>query len=231
MDDFANPLFLDVETILQIHAEQIAAYGGDSGIRDSTLLESAAHAPLNVWQYQEGADIYDLAASYCFHLASNHPFIDGNKRTGLAAALKFLSVNGLDPARRGTYPPKFQIPDDELAGAVIARITGSISHDDFAQTLFQAVGAAPVTDALAARPELDPKSIANMSFESENQKRAYVADLLLTTVRGVLMELSQKFCIKPERFEVADQTTHRTLIKNAIAQYQSQFGMTIEEPD
>ena len=86
---------------MAIHAEVLAAHGGRPGIRDRALLESAVAAPQASF---EGAallnDPVEIAAAYLFYLCRNHPFVDGNKRTGLAAALVFLDLNGRlgDPA-------------------------------------------------------------------------------------------------------------------------------------
>lgn len=89
---------LDVEGALAIHAEVLAAHGGGAGIRSRALLESAVAAP------QAGfggrslfGDGVEIAAAYLFYLCSNHPFVDGNKRTALAACLVFLQVNDLLP--------------------------------------------------------------------------------------------------------------------------------------
>jgi len=91
------PIFLKLNRVLQIHETQIAKFGGSSGIRDLGLLESALAMP----QASFGgaflhADVYEMAAAYLFHIVSNHPFLDGNKRTGTATALFFLTLNGID---------------------------------------------------------------------------------------------------------------------------------------
>ena len=91
-----EPLFLDVEDVLEIHASQLAIYGGAEGLRDRGLLESAVAQP----QVSFGGElanegVFAMAAAYLFHIVRNHPFIDGNKRTGLLAALVFLDLNGI----------------------------------------------------------------------------------------------------------------------------------------
>ena len=93
--------FLTVEEVIAIHADQIARYGGDPGLRDRGLLESAVHAARNVAAYGESLDLCDLAAAYVFHLAENQSFIDGNKRAALASALVFLHQN--DVSERSPY--------------------------------------------------------------------------------------------------------------------------------
>jgi death-on-curing protein len=99
-----EPEFLTVEDVLQIHGEQLAAYGGVAGVRDVGLLESAVMIPqASFGQEYLHEDLAQMAAAYAFHLAQNQPFLDGNKRTGLVAALVFLDLNGvivIDPQER-----------------------------------------------------------------------------------------------------------------------------------
>ena len=92
--------FLSVEDVLSLHEDAINTWGGTHGIRDRGLLESAVGAATNVALYDEAADIYDVAAAYAYHVAQNQPFLDGNKRAGLAAAASFLFVNGIDLSDR-----------------------------------------------------------------------------------------------------------------------------------
>lgn len=89
---------LTVAAVEAIHAEVLAAHGGARGIRDETLLESAVAAPQATMMGQTLiSDPIEIAAAYLFYLCRNHPFIDGNKRTALAACLVFLESNGLLP--------------------------------------------------------------------------------------------------------------------------------------
>jgi death-on-curing protein len=94
-------LYLTAEAVKAIHEEVLAAHGGSPGLRDLALLESAVAAPQATYGgealLKEGVEI---AAAYLFYLCSNHPFVDGNKRTALAACLVFLEANGRlpDPA-------------------------------------------------------------------------------------------------------------------------------------
>ena len=99
-----EPLFLTLAEILEIHNNQVKVYGGKTGLRDLGLLRSATAQP------QAGfggeflhEDLYTMAAAYAFHIAQNRPFIDGNKRTGLVAALVFLEMNNIsihDPKQK-----------------------------------------------------------------------------------------------------------------------------------
>jgi death on curing protein len=89
--------FLSVAYVLRLHEDQIDAYGGDLGVRDMGLIESAVAQPQATFMgtYLH-TDVFEMAAAYAFHLAESQAFTDGNKRTGLAAAYHFLGLNGYD---------------------------------------------------------------------------------------------------------------------------------------
>ena len=92
---------LTAAAVKAIHAEVIAANGGSEGLRDEGLLESAIAAPQATFGGEAlMQDAGEIAAAYLFYLCRNHPFVDGNKRTALAACLVFLDVNGLLPKRK-----------------------------------------------------------------------------------------------------------------------------------
>lgn len=92
-----SPTFLTVESVAAIHRMQLEEFGGSPGIRDQTLLESAvSQASASFGGRFLHQDLFEMAAAYLFHIVQNHPFVDGNKRAGLASALTFLHVNGLD---------------------------------------------------------------------------------------------------------------------------------------
>jgi death-on-curing protein len=100
----ADPIFLSVEEVLGLHDDQLRLFSGSSGLRDRRALESAVAVPASTF---DGAylhqDLFHMAAAYAFHIAENQPFVDGNKRTGLNAALVFLDLNGwvvTDPEMR-----------------------------------------------------------------------------------------------------------------------------------
>jgi death-on-curing protein len=90
-----EPVWIDLEVVLAIHDEQLAEHGGQAGVRDRGLLESAKARPQNQFAYGEHA-LPRLAASYAFGISRNHPFLDGNKRTSLVVAELFLDLNGLE---------------------------------------------------------------------------------------------------------------------------------------
>ena len=81
--------------VLAIHAAQIEAHGGAPGLRNEALLESALARPRNLAAYS-APDVAALAAAYAFGIVRNHPFVDGNKRTGFVVAATFLRLNGFD---------------------------------------------------------------------------------------------------------------------------------------
>lgn len=91
-----EPRWINRRALLYLHAASLAEHGGASGIRDEGLLESALARPLNRFQYEPDSDIATLASSYCFGLAKNHPFVDGNKRAAFQALGLFLLINGFE---------------------------------------------------------------------------------------------------------------------------------------
>ena len=113
-----EPRFLLLEEVLGIHAHQIEMYGGSFGVRDAGLLQSAVAAPQAAFagELLHGS-LFEMAAAYLFHLARNHPFIDGNKRVALASALVFLELNGLS----------IDAPDEDLVHLVVRVAAGEES--------------------------------------------------------------------------------------------------------
>lgn len=90
MDDV---LFLALDDVVAIHAEQLARYGGTAGMLSQHALASAMAAPQTLWAYEPEADLFLLAAAYAYHLAQAHAFVDGNKRMAYLTTLTFLAVN------------------------------------------------------------------------------------------------------------------------------------------
>jgi death-on-curing protein len=91
----SEPIWLDVDEVIDMHAEQLANFGGPEGVRDRGLLESAILRPVNQWHYGQ-TDMAALAAAYAFGLARNHAFVDGNKRIAFHAMMVFLRANGIE---------------------------------------------------------------------------------------------------------------------------------------
>ena len=121
-----DPVFLTLDHVLQFHDDVLAADGGAEGLRDRGLLDSAVHAP----QASYGAtwlvgDLFDMAAAYMFHIARNHAFVDGNKRTALLATLVFLGLNGFEIDR----------DDQRLDDAVLAVAVGTFTREDASRVL------------------------------------------------------------------------------------------------
>jgi death-on-curing protein len=111
------PKFLSLAEVIEIHQDQIVRYGGASGIRDIELLKSALGMPSVTFGGEFlHTDICQMAAAYLFHLTKNHPFVDGNKRVGVVAALVFLALNAFD----------FTAPEDELVEMVLAIVWGEM---------------------------------------------------------------------------------------------------------
>jgi death-on-curing protein len=89
---------LSIGSVREIHAEAIRQFGGLRGIRDENLLASAVLAPQSSFGGKSPyADIVEIAAAYLFYICKNHPFLDGNKRTAMMAAIVFLRFNGIEP--------------------------------------------------------------------------------------------------------------------------------------
>jgi death on curing protein len=91
MSEF-EPQFLTLEQVILLHERSLAEQGGLAGMREPGLVESALASARNTWLYGRG-DVFDIAASYAFHLAEAQAFNDGNKRAAIAAALAFLDMN------------------------------------------------------------------------------------------------------------------------------------------
>ncbi len=113
---------LTVPAVKAIHAEVLAAHGGARGIRDEALLESAVAAPqATMMGHPLMSDPIEIAAAYLYYLCRNHAFIDGNKRTALAACLVFLESNGLLPDAK--------LPMDQWEEFVLDVATGKLDRD------------------------------------------------------------------------------------------------------
>lgn len=115
LSNMSEPVFLDFEVVCEIHEEQLKAFGGTSGIRDMNLAQSAVFQPQNDYFYG-GVDLHGIAAAYAFHIAQAQAFLDGNKRTGMAAALVFYRLNGVEtsPAWEDLYECMIAIAEKRL---------------------------------------------------------------------------------------------------------------------
>ncbi len=89
-----EPIWLLKSAVLAVHNQMLVEFGGAEGVRDEGLLDSALGRPQNLFHYEERVDLARLAAAYAAGIIRNHPFVDGNKRTGFMAAYIFLDRNG-----------------------------------------------------------------------------------------------------------------------------------------
>jgi death-on-curing protein len=117
------PVFLTLEQVVRVHQSTLERYGGLDGLRDAGLLASAVAMPQSAfdgeWLHD---DLFEMAAAYLFHLAQNHPFLDGNKRVGAACALIFLAMNGVD----------VEADEDGLVEITLRAATGNADKRDIA---------------------------------------------------------------------------------------------------
>jgi death-on-curing protein len=118
--------WIDKNLLLLLHDESLSEHGGLSGMRDEGLLDSALARPQNLAAYKE-TDIAALAAAYCFGIAKNHPFVDGNKRAAFLAAGLFLLLNGT----------KLTASQADATHAVLGVASGEISEAQFAEWIRQ----------------------------------------------------------------------------------------------
>jgi death-on-curing protein len=117
-----EPVWVSLELALDVHGEQLAIFGGPSGLRDQALLESALARAPNKFAYGE-TDLAALAASYAFGVARNHPFIDGNKRAAFGCLIVFLGLNEID----------FDVEPEMAAVAILALAAGEVDEDGLAR--------------------------------------------------------------------------------------------------
>lgn len=116
-----EPLWLDRAVVEALHVAQIREHGGQHGLRDNGLLESALARPMNRWSYEHAVDLPALAAEYGFGLARNHAFLDGNKRIAFVATNVFLLLNGFE----------IEAPEPEVLDIIVGVADGSLSLDEF----------------------------------------------------------------------------------------------------
>lgn len=116
--------FLGLKVVLAMHDLQLSVHGGLAGIRDLGLLESALARPQHRHSFGE-EDLHVLAASLAFGIARNHPFLDGNKRSALHAALTFLKLNGAD----------VPLPSPEMVEVMVRLAQGALDEAGFADWL------------------------------------------------------------------------------------------------
>jgi len=116
--------WLTEQLIIAVHDEQLVEHGGCEGIRDAGLLASALARPRNIAAYGNPT-VFELAAAYALGIIQNHPFVDGNKRTGFLAAYTFLALNGW----------RLIAPEASVVATVLAVASGEIDEAEFAAWL------------------------------------------------------------------------------------------------
>ena len=117
-----EPIWLDSQDLYVLHNQLLARFGGLEGIRDEGLLESALYRPVQKFQYEPKSTLPELAASYSYGIARNHPFFDGNKRSALLAAIVFLGINGM----------KLHATEEEAVLETLALASGERTEDEYA---------------------------------------------------------------------------------------------------
>ena len=125
-----EPGWLSEDAVRAIHAEQLERFGGEAGLLHPAGLEAALARPRNRWLHDRGADLADLAATYLVGLMHTHPFVDGNKRVGVAAALVFLAVN---------HRP-LHVPQVDLYSLAMGAATGGLKEAQAAAWLRRSLG-------------------------------------------------------------------------------------------
>jgi death on curing protein len=116
-----EPVWIEERDALAIHDRILALHGGSRGIREVKLLQSALARPRQHYAYADARDIVQMAAAYIAGIVRNHPFIDGNKRTGFVTGVLFLELNGY----------RFKAAEGETAQAVFALASGSLTETEF----------------------------------------------------------------------------------------------------
>ena len=119
----SEPTWIRDDLVLAIHRRQLAEHGGATGIRDQGLLASALAKPKNVLAYStDSPDFAALAAAYAYGILRNHPFVDGNKRTGYIVCRTFLKLNGrdLEASREAKYLTFLQLAEGKLLESELA---------------------------------------------------------------------------------------------------------------
>ncbi|HYI64609.1 MAG TPA: type II toxin-antitoxin system death-on-curing family toxin [Allosphingosinicella sp.] len=127
MNGPSEPLWLDLDEVLKAHDEQVAVFGGSPGVRDMALVESALARPQQLYHYDGERDVLTFAVRLGVGLAQNHPFVDGNKRTGTVATIMFLALNGY-----GLVMPN----DEKLGRWMEAVIEDRMSEAELADALY-----------------------------------------------------------------------------------------------
>ena len=120
-----QPVWIDEREVLALHDRLLALHGGAAGLRDGGLLKSALARPQQHFTYTEAPDMIDMATLYTAGIVRNHPFIDGNKRTGFVVGILFLELNGY----------RFTASEADAAQAVLELASSTFEEADYASFL------------------------------------------------------------------------------------------------
>ncbi len=120
-----EPVWIDKRDALVLHDRLIALHGGAAGLRDNALLESALARSRQHFAYAESPDIVDMATAYTAGIVRNHPFVDGNKRTGFVVGILFLELNGY----------RFTASEEDAAQAVLELAAGNLDEAGYSAFL------------------------------------------------------------------------------------------------
>jgi death-on-curing protein len=120
-----EPVWIDERDALAIHGRVLAQHGGAAGLRDQGLLQSALARPRQHYAYAESPDIIELAALYTAGIVRNHPFVDGNKRTGFVVGILFLELHGF----------VFKAEEEDAVQAVLALAAGVVDEKGYGDWL------------------------------------------------------------------------------------------------
>jgi len=113
-----EPIWIDERDALALHDRLLALHGGAAGLRDDGLLKSALARPQQHFAYAESPDIVDMAAAYTWGIVRNHPFVDGNKRTGFVVGVLCLELNGY----------RFSASEEDAAQVVLELASGNLDR-------------------------------------------------------------------------------------------------------
>ena len=120
-----EPVWIDARDALMLHDRLLALHGGAAGVRDDGLLQSALARPQQHYAYADMPDLIEMATAYTAGIVRNHPFVDGNKRTGFVVGILFLELNGY----------RFTATQESAAQAVIALAAGTLDEAGYTSFL------------------------------------------------------------------------------------------------
>ena len=120
-----EPVWIDARDALMLHDRLLALHGGAAGVRDDGLLQSALARPQQHYAYADAPDLIEMATAYTAGIVRNHPFVDGNKRTGFVVGILFLELNGY----------RFTATQENAAQAVIALAAGTLDEAGYTSFL------------------------------------------------------------------------------------------------